>query len=79
VLLDIKQEVHIALDGKIEANVIGYACLPNASLLVVFLGAERRMANVRQKKSKLFLKRFLNLWRQFRKRAPKLRRAKVLH
>jgi len=55
--LDIKQPITVTDYAEEKPYVVIYARLPNIASLVNFLCTKRRMPNVIQKKSNLFIKR----------------------
>ena len=57
---DVQNEVGVTGDDEIEAPSAIHAGLPDVAGLIVFLGAERRVAEVLHQQFNLFIERLLN-------------------
>src|SRR5207244_1239921 len=60
---DVAQHVAFAFDGEVKPPPFGHPRLPYALCLIVFLGTERRMAQVLYEEFGLFIECLLNLGR----------------
>lgn len=70
-LLYVEQDIAIFSYQKVEPHIIIYTSLPYPLSLVIFLGTERRVANISEEKSDLLPERVFNFWRKLSKRTIK--------
>jgi hypothetical protein len=58
--LEVQNQVGVTGNNEVEAPVAIDAGLPNVACLIVFLGAERRVAQIVDEESGLFVERLSN-------------------
>ena len=62
---DVEEDVHVAFETEVKSHVFGDARLPDVRTFIILFGAERRVADILQEITNLFVKCRLYLLREF--------------